>query len=193
MAFRGDTAETLTHPQRRYIELVHRLNADGWNQKQIARALGVSQSYVSQIIRERSPAITAQTIEKAIDGLPIAPEYFSDPSIPAADYKAYMGKRAPAPPLAPTPPAASASDAPESPGWRKFKQLGLDQVFKSRGLSDEDLDYVRGAPGRRGAQTIDFYVDLCNALVKGIAPHPDFEALDEDGLPDARRLIRRDE
>jgi transcriptional regulator with XRE-family HTH domain len=184
-----DTAESLTRSQRRYIELVHLLNADGWNQKRIARALDVSQSYVSQIVRDRAPAITMQTIEKAIEGLPIDPRYFTDPSIPSGDYKAHMGKRSTSSP----PAALPAEGLPDSAGWRKFKQLGLDRVYMQRGLSADDLDYVSRAPGRKGAKTLDFYVDLCDALVKGVATHPEFDALDEDGNGslEGRRLIRR--
>lgn len=183
-----DLDPTLALPQRRYIALVSALAEDGWTQTRIGRALGVSQSYISQILRGRGPAVTVQRIEAAIAGLPIDRSYFTDPDVDERGYKALMGKR---PRRTESGVAPAPSDEEPSEGWRKFVSLGLDRVYMARGLTGEDLDYVQRAPGRKGLKNLDFYVDLCNTLVRGVDPHPDFDALPDEEVPEARRLIRR--
>lgn len=184
-----DLDPSLALSQRRYIELVRLLYEDGWTQTRIAHALGISQSYVSQILKGRGPAITVRRIEAAISGLPISEEYFYDPDVNSGDYTRYMGKR----PRRTQSGVVPAPDDTMPEGWRKFLDLGLDRVYRQRGLSPEDLEYVRNAPGRKGLKTLDFYVDICNAVLRGTTPHPDFEELPDEEAPEARQLVRRRE
>lgn len=190
MTARSPLPPQLALPQRRYIELVQQLARDGWQQKVIADRLGVSPSYVSQIVNHREPSIGLPKIEEAVRRLPIDRAFFEDPAVDPGAYKEYMGR----PPRRSESGEHAVQPRSNDPGaWGKFVRLGLDRQFRARGLSDDDLAWVRDAPGRRGAKTLDFLVDLCEMLLSGGgAQHPDYEALDDEPMPDAQALIRRD-
>jgi predicted XRE-type DNA-binding protein len=79
---------------KRYIRLIDEMAQDlnlrhGW-QSNVARQLGVDQSYVSRLYRRERDSVGLDSVELAIERLRIRPEYFHGRKEPAS-YKDYVG------------------------------------------------------------------------------------------------------
>jgi transcriptional regulator with XRE-family HTH domain len=142
---------------------------DGW-QSELARRVGVSQSMLSKHLQGEVKSVRLHTIELTCARLGIDRAFFFDASLgDAPSYREHLeGPRRATP--------APHVTGQESPHWQRFVRLGLAERL---GLSDEQIEWLRAAPFRGGAQSVDDYITAAESIVRADLPEP-------PGMDDAR-------
>lgn len=157
--------------KRRWLLFLEQYSTDvgeGWQTNLAARIKTSPSTINKQTTGRRGPS--RQTIQLAIEALQIAPDFFTSPEIgDAPHYRDYVGKRSGAKTTAPA--------RSDSPHWRRFVQLGGPDRY---GLTDEQLAWVRNAPFRGGAQSVDDYIAAAEMVARQHMPEP-------PGMAEARR------
>lgn len=127
-------------------------------QRDTAKRTGMSESQVSRLLNEKRGGGDLKTLFDVIETMRLRPDFFFDETIEAPRYRDYLRSR-----------DAGPAPVPESQAWRTFLEIEGPRVY---GLTPEQTEWLRTAPFRGGAQSVDDYIAAARALTCQTAERP---------------------
>lgn len=144
---------------RMFLEQFAAEHGDGWH-SELARRLAVHPSTIQRYAAGRRKGVSFDAIQSAIDSMGIARDFFFEPGAGSKPhYRQYLAS------ADRTEPSES-----ESPHWRRFVSLRIPETL---GLRAEEVEWLRTAPFRGGARSVDDYITAAEALLRRDLPEPD--------------------
>lgn len=171
----ADAPDLPTRRWRLFLKQYEDEYGHGW-QTQLAAKLHLDTSTINKQAKgERGPS--RKTMQLAVEVFGIDPGFFSDVTLgPAPVWTDH--RRTAQRPAAPS--AAAVVSMAENRHWRRFLDLAGPDRY---GLTDDQIEWLRGAPFRGGVQSVDDYIAAAELIARRDQPHP-------VGLEEAREAER---
>ncbi|UJR81454.1 Hypothetical protein I5071_35130 [Sandaracinus amylolyticus] len=125
-------------------------------QRDAAKKTGMSESQVSKLVKGERAGGDLKTLFDVIRTMKIRPDFFFDEALSEPHYRQFVKSRGP-------------KLAPVSEAWATFLEIGGPKKY---GLTTEQTEWLRTAPFRGGAQSVDDYIAAARAITKATAQRP---------------------